>query len=424
MKPIHAPLAVLPFFLAACPIVIENGDDDGSAEAGATEGSDATAGDETDGADETAGVDETAGASGPQSCAEIDRTMEGELPTIEGDEITLSGVYRISGTLIYDRGQVVTIEPGTVFLMESDAQVYFGWRSDPATVFADGTAEQPIMFCGTEGEPGHWIDLQVLTGTTTDSVFSHVRIEDGGQGDVPALLLTVDATLDEVTVTGNAGPGFELSGLANDSTALYSTGNLGVSGWLLGESAITNLPPGDYTGNGEDILLADEFSDTNVVFHERGVPYRQLEEVLVFGEAGGDERSITIEAGVEYQFCQDCTMLVGWRTDPAVITVQGTEDQPVVFTSSQASPSPGDWNGIVLEPGTRSNSRIEFARFEYGGKSDAANLVIDGGTGTVRDSVFANSAGWGVMVDGEREPGFELANNVYIDNALGAVSDE
>ena len=144
----------------------------------------------------------------------------------------------------------------------------------------------------------------------------------------------------------------------------------------------------------------------------------------MFGEAGGDEKSITVEAGVVYQFCQDCTMLVGWRTDPAVISVQGTMDQPVVFTSSQASPSPGDWNGIVLEPGTRSNSRIEFARFEYGGKSDAANLVIDGGTGTVRDTEFANSAGWGVMIDGEREPGFVLENNTYIDNALGAVSDE
>ena len=422
MKPIQAPLAVLPLALAACIVIGD--DDDGSAEAGATEGTEATAGDETAGADETEGVDETAGASGPQSCAEIDRTTEGELPTLEGDEITLSGVYRISGRHIYDAGQVVTIEPGTVFLMESDASLYFGWRSDPATVFAEGTAEEPIMFCGTEAGAGHWVDLQLLTGTTTDSFLSHVRIEDGGQGDVPALWLTVDATLDEVTVTGNAGPGFELSGLADDSTALYSTGNGGVSGILEGESAISNLPPGDYTGNGEDILLANAISDTNVVFHERGVPYRQLEERVVFGEAGGDEKSITVEAGVVYQFCQDCTMLVGWRTDPAVISVQGTMDQPVVFTSSQASPSPGDWNGIVLEPGTRSNSRIEFARFEYGGKSDAANLVIDGGTGTVRDTEFANSAGWGVMIDGEREPGFVLENNTYIDNALGAVSDE
>ena len=33
-----------------------------------------------------------------------------------------------------------------------------------------------------------------------------------------------------------------------------------------GQSAINNLPAGDYTGNGEDVLLVNQLSNTNAVF--------------------------------------------------------------------------------------------------------------------------------------------------------------
>lgn len=413
MRLFYAPLVALPLINSACVIVSD--DDDSAAD---TEASTDTA--DTDATD---GADETGMPASPQTCADVDRSAMGEAPETESAEITLSGVLRVSDRLIYDSGEIVTIEPGTVFLMEADAQVLIGWRGDPATVFAEGTAEQPILFCGTSAGAGHWLDLQVLTGTTTDSVLEHVRIEDAGQGDVPALLQSVDVLLDNITITGNAGPGFELAGLASGSADLFVTGNGGVTGTVDGESAISNLPAGDYTGNGEDVLLATGHENTNVVFHDRGVPYRQLPERVVFGRADGVESSFTLEAGVEYQFCQDCHLIVGWRGDPAVIDVQGTDSAPVVFTSSEASPAAGDWNGLRLEGGTRSNSRIAFAQFEYGGKADAGNLIIAGGLGSIENSTFSNSAGWGILVEGEREAGLTLANNEFADNALGPVSD-
>lgn len=414
MRLLYAPLAALPLALAACEINID--DDDGSADTGAAD----------TGADESSdGADETGEPTGPQTCADVDRSEMAEQPPTGEAEITLSGVYRVSGRLIYDNDEVVTIEPGTIFLMESDASMTFGWRNDPATVFAMGTADQPILLCGTEPGPGHWANLQMLGGTASESTLDHVRIEDGGQGGVPAFLQHNEHDLNQITITGNEGPGFEIDGLGASSDGMFVTNNGGVSGMLDGETAISNLPAGDYTGNGEDVLMVTGLDNTNAVFHERGVPYRQVADRVVFGSADGTEASITMEAGVVYQFCQDCFMIVGWRNDPGVVQLLGTENQPVVLTSSQASPAPGDWNGLQLAGGTRSNSRIENTRIEYGGKSDdQGNLVINGGLGTIENNTLANSAGWGIFVDGDREAGLTIGTNDYVDNALGAVSDE
>ena len=66
--------------------------------------------------DETSTTD-TATKAAPLSCAEVDRAMDGETTVPTGEaEITLSGVYRVSDTVTFDAGEVVTIEPGTVFL--------------------------------------------------------------------------------------------------------------------------------------------------------------------------------------------------------------------------------------------------------------------------------------------------------------------
>ena len=52
--------------------------------------------------------------TGPLTCADVDRGAAGQ-ELVYDAETTLSGVYRIADRAIYDDGQVVTIEAGTVF---------------------------------------------------------------------------------------------------------------------------------------------------------------------------------------------------------------------------------------------------------------------------------------------------------------------
>ena len=377
----------------------------------------------------TADDGEANGSNGvwPRTCAEVDRSQMAAPPEKVGSaENVLSGVYRIDTTFIYDNSEKVVIEPGTIFLMGPDARLVFGWRNDPASVFANGTAERPVLFCGTDARKGHWQDLQILGGTTTDSYLEHVRIEDAGGGpssDASAALAVVQPVqLRHVAVVGGSGVGAWVGGLGADSEALTVTGHDGVSLVLHGESAINNLPAGNYTGNGEDVAEVREINDTEVVFRDRGIPYRQMDKRVIFGSANGTQTSVTLEAGVTYQFCQDCSMTVGWRNDPGAIYARGTADAPVVFTSSRQDARPGDWDGISLLGGVASDSVIEHTTFRYGGKSGSGNLLIEGGQGSITNSTFSNSSGAGIRIQTSRAPGLSIGDdNTFEDNAEGDI---
>lgn len=358
----------------------------------------------------------------PKTCDDVDRTQMADVLT--KDDVNLSGTYRISGRTIYDAGQKVSIAPGTVFLMEPDSRLYFGWRNDPATVNARGTEDAPILFCGTAKKQGHWKDIQILGGTTTDSTLEHIRIEDAGGSEAStdvdaAFLMSVALKINHLTILNSSNVGAQIAALASGSTNFTIKGHQKHPLSLTGPTAISNLPEGDYTGNGEDVALVSDYGNTNVTFNDRGIPYRQTSERIVFGIADGTPTSIIFNPGVTYQFCQDCFMYVGWRNDPGKIVSKGTAEKPVTLTSSQANPMPGDWNGVSLLGGTSSDSMIEYTHFKYGGKTMEGNLIINGGLGKVTKSSFSNSAGSGILLK-DRKPGLEIAaDNDFSSNAEG-----
>jgi hypothetical protein len=363
----------------------------------------------------------------PLTCADVDLTQAAQDMPEKGETVTLSGVYAINSRYIYDGGEKVTIEPGTVFIMGPDSRIYTGWRSDPASIFAKGTAEQPILFCGSKAEEGHWQDIQLLTGTTTDSYLEHVRIENAGGSSTSdaasALYMSQPLRLSNVTVVGSSKIGMTLEGLREGSENLVISGSKTNPLNLKGDSAITNLPEGDYTGNGEDVALVEGYSDTKVHFKSRGIPYRQMNEVIRFGPAGGAETWIRLDAGVEYQFCQDCSMQIGWRGDPGAIYAEGTAEEPVVFTSSQDAPKAGDWDGIELLTGMNSDSKMSHVQLRYAGKSDGQALLIAGGKGTIDNLTVADSAGAGVKISGERDAGLTLGAVTYESTAMELVEE-
>ena len=362
----------------------------------------------------------------PLTCDEVDRTQAGQVVE-RAPEMTMSGVYRISERFILDGDEVVTIEPGTVFLVEPDVDIFWGWRNDPVKVTINGTADAPVLFCGTNPGPGSWTGIQLLGGLSTDSRFTHVRVEDAGQNDLAALYLENAHDLVSVALVGNAAVGLEAWSLGDGSSQITATDNE----WpahLHSGAAISNLPEGDYAGNDDDAILVSGQGGETVTYHNRGVPYRQLDDRVIYGSADGADQVVTFAPGVEYQFCQHCTLYTGWRGDPTTVVAVGTPDEPIVFTSADPSPSPGDWNGILWLTGTDSASRLQHARLEYGGKAELgsngdANLVISGGLGQLDNVTFASSGGYGLSLYQE-EPGFVLGTSLSFEgNLSGDIND-
>ena len=113
--------------------------------------------------------------------------------------------------------------------------------------------------------------------------------------------------------------------------------------------------------------------------------------------------TLTIEPGVEVRFNKDfpnCHLIIGdigITGTTGKLIAQGTESQKITFTSSAATPQPGDWKTISFYQNASNDSIIEHAIVEYGGYT-AGMIHIESSNPTIRNCIIRNSADDGVNI--------------------------
>ncbi len=80
--------------------------------------------------------------------------------------------------------------------------------------------------------------------------------------------------------------------------------------------------------------------------------------------------TLTIEAGVRLAFKVDR----GLNVKNGKLVVRGTAAEPVVFTSANTTPAPGDWNGIIFDEQHLVGQVLEFTIIEYAGHENYTGL--------------------------------------------------
>ncbi len=328
--------------------------------------------------------------AGPVGACDPDAPIDLEVSADITTDTTWQGTVRIAGDIdIYD-GATLTILPGTAIVVETGRSLEFGWNSDDATVIAQGTAEQPIEFCGSSDDPGAWDGIDIRQNVTSDSVFEYVTIRNAGDGRA-ALVLYTGISLRNVSVIGSGEVGVSAVDFADDSEQLTVTGALDVPVLITGEGAITHLPLGGaYTDNLDDVIaidVADIVSDTH--YRDPGVPYRQERVLDVY-----DEAEFTIDAGVVYQMAVDTDIEFGWNSGAATVMINGTAESPVIFEGEFADA--GYWEGLIFRGNVTSNSRISYTVVRDGG---GAGPVMSIRAPITLDHVTLNDNFDGVYVD-------------------------
>ncbi|MEO0593703.1 MAG: hypothetical protein AAFZ38_09000 [Myxococcota bacterium] len=386
------------------------------------------------------------------SCADVDRSASGaELEDIEGDTV-LSGVIRVPSRRITHTAGTVSIDAGSIFLMNQDANIKFGFGGSVGTIEMNGTATQPILFCGITPTAGTYGNIDFGPSLTSNSYLRNVRFEDGGDANGPGNPSTNgpdsalrfagnnDFELTNVLVRNGQGIGINASSFDPTSSGLTITEMSGRPLHLRTANAVTNLPVGSYTGNAEDLIeIANVQNDADdITFADAGIPYLQVVGRVNFAR---DNHIVTFDAGVEYRFSLDAFMVVGFGNSIGTLNIDGEPGNPVVFTSGASIQAPGDWDGLQLGPRIQTGSAITHAEFRFGGKAPGgdcregdANLSFAGVNDTnisVSNVVFADSAGFGVCVRDGRQTingnmdaadGLRGSSNTFINNAAGEVS--
>ncbi len=328
------------------------------------------------------------------------------------------------------------IEPGTEIRFDQGTRLVI---SSGGIIVADGTEEEPILFTGTNESRGWWHGLVFQGATHPHNLLDHVIIEYGGgeafhSSTQPANLTiarSVSTNAASVTVTNSIlrhSAGFGLFLHANGSMPdsgdnVFTENTLGPA--TVDASSLHYLDSGsDYTGNdtGSDaVQVIGNSISQNFSWQALNVPY------FVRGDISITNSEFSIAPGATFLFDAEMEFLIGSGT---VITMSGTEDDPITFSASQETP--GWWDGMVIIGTTHPNNIMEHVVIEYAGRSafhsstEPANLTIARSVSSniarvsLKNSTMRHSAGYGLFLhsNGNME-GSEY--NTYTDNEEGPV---
>ncbi len=314
---------------------------------------------------------------------------------IEADETWSADAspHIVEGFIAVRNGATLTIDPcATVEFKNEYAGLTIAYPGSPTTgnLVAEGTKDQPIRFEGKDG--ARWGHILVEAGGTAS--LSHLTIADGGGYDPRGASMVIngdgtmptkrDVFVDHVTVERSLGVGISLDrlgGFAPNSDALTITesGSEDTLAYPLvtDEHGIDTLPRGDYTGNLVDEIYVNPTShlEETSTMKNLGVPYAVGsfgdDDFVVGAGSQGEAITLTIEPGVRIQMHPGTSFKIEHYTGEflasGAVIAEGTEAEPIVFTSGADEPTAGDWQGLWFGGIARTDNSFKHVRVEYTG---------------------------------------------------------
>lgn len=287
------------------------------------------------------------------------------------EDTTWSGVVHLKRSITVVDDATLTIEPGTRIVAASGSGIEFGWNGTAVTLLAEGTADEPIRFCGQQDDPGYWRGIIVRSNVTRSSVLRHVLIADAGDDDY-ALSLEADVHVDDVQVRNSGSDGVLAHDFDEGSRALSVEGAAGYPIVFAAPDAVTNFPLGGVLENNESNFAVIDLTDIDddATFHDLGIPYLQERALTIHGR--GD---IVFEAGVEYRLDADAYIEVGWNGTAPVLSVDGTSRNPVVFRGVREQA--GLWAGLIVRSNVATDSALSHTVIRHAGGDSTSALHLE-----------------------------------------------
>ncbi len=340
------------------------------------------------------GVDDDCDGTADDGCS----TTEYHCGPIIADETWSAGSLHIVTCDVNVGGSAnptLTIEGGAEIQVLPAARIDVGW-SNQGRLDVQGGSTGVLMTSSstTSPAPGDWDGL-LLGSYDSGSQIEGLTLEYGGGNLYGGVLIyNASPTITDSVIADNAYAGIYVQGTGtptiSGSSILDNEGDgvaasLGALAVVSGASFADNLVTGNlghplqipaayggaldasssYAGNGDDrVVLLDDTIDTDSSWQALDVPYLLQGSIQI---EGGAAPKLVIEDGAELQGDSGASVLVGYGNYGS-LTVSGGSSG-VLFTSSQTSPSPGDWYGL------------HFGQYDAGSSLTGATVSYAGATG-------------------------------------------
>jgi len=302
--------------------------------------------------------------------------------------------YTISSNLNVNKGATLTIEPGTTLKFDSDTYLYV---YAGAIFNAVGTAAAPIVMTSSKAAPaaGDWVGFQVQNSANSVTL-KYVTVEYAGYGDNVAVDITnANADVENCFIHDNAAVGLDATGAIKGAKVLantfYSNGDvpLVISDGVQADATNT-FHSGTLVNTKQVVSFAGTIASTRT-FDITEIPYFLAGNLNINKTA-----NVTVNAGVTFTFASDTYLYI---YAGAIFTAVGTATSPIIFTSSKAVPTQGDWVGLSFQNGSSSitikYATIQYAGFGSGYAVDATNSTFDIENCTIQHNLSGGLDGTG-----------------------------
>ena len=105
---------------------------------------------------------------------------------------------------------------------------------------------------------------------------------------------------------------------------------------------------------------------------DNNIPYVVTSDISVYDTYDGKNPTLSIAPGTIIKFNNGCGICIagsdGYGVHKGALVARGTQNSPIIFTSSSSTPSEGSWKNICFNPATDiSKTILEYCTVEYGG---------------------------------------------------------
>lgn len=154
------------------------------------------------------------------------------------DEGNVTAIYTNQGVPYFlksgvhvDGSAIMKVNAGVEFVLDYDQSVSVG---ENALIQVEGTASQPVVFCGLNNENGFWDGIEISSSRQTNggNTLNNCSIQNAGKESQDAALTTWEETrvsLNNVNIHGSNGYGMIVSIPVNWDTEQYDFSNYHVS---------------------------------------------------------------------------------------------------------------------------------------------------------------------------------------------------
>lgn len=134
--------------------------------------------------------------------------------------------------------------------------------------------------------------------------------------------------------------------------------------------------------------------------------------------------TLTIEPGAKLSFDADHYL---WISHGKLVA-KGTEESPIVLTSSNSSPAAGDWEGVLFDAKASGGNVLDHVKIEYAGKGGwgkgAVSIYGEMSPNrlTITNSTFQHNSHAGIFNDKPKSRFSKVEGNTFKDNGGASMT--